>query len=233
LCDDADRAGVTLMVAAPRLYDPYVAYVTDALDHGRLGAISLISTVWRMSLPAVYRRLTAQPRHRAVTTRPGSVEWLAQRLCDESIHHLGVVARWTAGPLRPQSVALTERAFQITLHADDVVVTHSNVTPSGHGETFTVYGEGGRMEAAAWSPHFPHVGGRVTAESAGDGQVTHPAIARANPYWLQIREFVDVIRGVRAPRRVARAAVDDLATIEAVIGHAATALASTTVEGRA
>lgn len=221
LCAQARARELVLMVAAPRLYDPHIEWITTAIDHGETGPVSCIATVWRMSRPAQYRRLTKTARHRPVTSAPGSPGWLRQRLLDQSVHHLGVLARWTRGGLRPLSVVLTHRAYHVVLEADgDVIVTHSNVSPAGHGETFTVYGDAGRFEAMPWSAHFPDVGGTVTIDLAGGREQSQPSIAPTNSYWQQLSEFVDVVRGEGPPRRAAETAVDDVALVEAIVSLA-------------
>jgi predicted dehydrogenase len=213
----AHAEGRTLMVGMPRLYDPFVEFVSGVLERGELGRVLAIASSWRMSHPPTYRHLGEGPRHPAVTAPPGSRVWLRERLLDEAIHHIGVLRRWM-GELQPWATLLTTGAFHLALKAPgDVLITHTNVTPAGHGETFSVFGERGRIEAMTWSPHFPNAGAKLFIERSGTGEVVYPAINRINPYWAQIHEFAEVVLGRTAPRRPPEGAIEDLALVEAIL----------------
>lgn len=218
LVELAGAEGRTLMVGAPRLYDPYIEFVSEAVKRGEIGEVFAISSTWRMSHAPSYPHITAMARHRAVTATPGTREWLRQRLLEESVHHLGVFPSWAGGALTPWSTVVTDRAFHITLKAPgDILITHTNVSPAGHGETFNVFGSCGRIEAMPWSQHFPDTGGCALLERSVTGEVVHPAIQRTNGYWAQLREFAEVILGRSIPRRSAEGAVADLALIDAIV----------------
>ena len=160
LVDLATAHGRELMVAAPRLYDPYMEYASAAVERGEIGRVFAITSSWRMSHRPTYPHITPMARHRAVTASPGSREWLRQRMLDESVHHFGVFSSWAGAPLTPVSTVVTDSAFHVTLKAPgDVLITHTDVSPAGHGETFNVFGTDGRVEAMPWSQHFPDAGG--------------------------------------------------------------------------
>jgi predicted dehydrogenase len=229
IVDAAAAAGVTLMVAAPRLYDADFRFVGEAIVRGDLGVVRAVESVWRLSRPPVYEVLSDAPRTSAQSYSRDGTAPLAARLLEESIHHLGLLRAWFPGDVTVQTVLVSGPVLHVTMTlAEGVVAWHTNAVPLAHGETVQVYGDDATIQAEPWSPHFPWTFGRTTITARRDGERRSPAIARVNPYWAQLDDFVRTVRGQRAPRRDPVEAVRDIELVEQIVRASAPEPSDTT-----
>jgi predicted dehydrogenase len=218
MVDAAAAAGMTLMIAAPRLYDADFRFVGEAILRGDLGVVRAVESVWRLSRPPVYEVIADAPRTSAEGYSLKGVVPIAAKLLEESIHHLGLLRTWFPGDVTVEAVLVSGPVLHVTMTlAEGVVALHTNAAPLAHGETVQVYGDDATIRAEPWSPHFPWTFGRTTVTARRDGDRRSPAIARVNPYWAQLDDFVRTARRQQAPRRDPVEAVRDIELIEQIV----------------
>lgn len=215
----AASAGVTIMTAAPRMYDSDFALLGSKLREGEFGPIHALESLWGIALPPNFAALSPAPR--TVQASYSQISRLAARLLEESIHHLGLISTWLNSELTVKSVHNSGPLWHVTLTSEQgTVVTHTNASPLVHREEIRVYGENAFGRSAPWSPHFPWQFGSTEIIAAKGGDRRIPAIARLNQYWAQIDDFVRTAQGTEPARRDPAAAVRDIELIESIVAAA-------------
>lgn len=217
----AASAGVTIMTAAPRMYDSDFALLGSKLREGEFGPIHALESLWGIALPPNFAALSAAPRTVQASYEDSQISRLAARLLEESIHHLGLISTWLNSELTVKSVHNSGPLWHVTLTSEQgTVVTHTNASPLVHREEIRVYGENAFGRSAPWSPHFPWQFGSTEIIAAKGGDRRIPALARLNQYWAQIDDFVRTAQGTEPPRRDPAAAVRDIELIESIVAAA-------------
>lgn len=216
----AERAGVTLMVAAPRAYDTDVTHARDLIQSGQFGDLLAVESLWRLALPPVYDVLAEAPRISQAQYAQAGVKELKARLLEESIHHFGIFRSWM--PDRRIHVSSVEQSgplLHITLRFGELRAWHTNAGGVVHDERLNAYTTEGLISVRPWSPHFPwSFGQTVLTKKAGD--TVEPGLARRNGYWLQLADFVNTCHGRGDRRRTAMDGVEDIRLIEAILEYA-------------
>jgi predicted dehydrogenase len=217
----AASAGVTIMTAAPRMYDSDFALLGSKLREGEFGPIHALESLWGIALPPNFSALSAAPRTVQASYMDSQISRLAARLLEESIHHLGLISTWLNSELTVKSVQNSGPLWHVTLTSEQgTVVSHTNASPLVHREEIRVYGENAFGRSAPWSPHFPWQFGSTEIIAAKGGDRRIPAIARLNQYWAQIADFVRTAQGTEPARRDPAAAVRDIELIESIVAAA-------------
>ena len=217
----AASAGVTIMTAAPRMYDSDFALLGSKLREGEFGPIHALESLWGIAFPPDFAALSAAPRTVQASYEDSQISRLAARLLEESIHHLGLIRTWLNSELTVRSVHNSGPLWHVTLTSEQgTVVTHTNASPLVHREEIRVYGENAFARSAPWSPHFPWQFGSTEIIAAKDGDRRIPAIARLNQYWAQIDDFVRTAQGTEPARRDPAAAIRDIELIESIVAAA-------------
>jgi len=217
----AASAGVTIMTAAPRMYDSDFALLGSKLREGEFGPIHALESLWGIALPPHFAALSAAPRTVQAAYEDSQISRLAARLLEESIHHLGLISTWLNSELTVRSVHNSGPLWHVTLTSKQgTVVTHTNASPLVHREEIRVYGENAFGRSVPWSPHFPWQFGSTEIIAANGGDRRLPAIARRNQYWAQIDDFVRTAQGTEPARRDPAAAVRDIELIESIVAAA-------------
>jgi predicted dehydrogenase len=211
----AQAARVVLAVGYQKQTDADVAYLTELIRSGRLGALLGLHSVFRISQPPLYRRLTDQPRLPFLPNQSTAEDDLHQRLLDQSIHHLNLFNTWLPQGLRVVSVCRGGPLWALTAQSGDgqVAPTHLNAAQAGHGEEFWAYFEGGSVHVQIWSPHFPATCGRVEVMESGGDRLYQPLVPRRNPYLAMVERFIAQVRAEQPWLEDASRAVDDLALV--------------------
>lgn len=217
----AASAGVTIMTAAPRMYDSDFALLGSKLREGEFGPIHALESLWGIALPPKFAALSAAPRTVEASYKESQISRLAARLLEESIHHLGLISTWLNSELTVESVHNSGPLWHVTLTSEQgTVVTHTNASPLVHREEIRVYGENAFGRSAPWSPHFPWQFGSTEIIAAKGGDRRIPSIPRLNQYWAQIDDFVRTAQGTAPARRDPAAAVRDIELIESIVAAA-------------
>ena len=217
----AASAGVTIMTAAPRMYDSDFALLGSKLREGEFGPIHALESLWGIALPPSFAAMSAAPRTVQASYADSQISRLGARLLEESIHHLGLISTWLNPELTVKSVHNSGPLWHVTLTSKQgTVVTHTNASPLVHREEIRVYGEIAFGRSVPWSPHFPWQFGSTEIVDAKDGDRRIPAIARLNQYWAQIDDFVRTVQGAEPARRDPAAAVGDIELIESIVAAA-------------
>lgn len=211
------ETGLVLMVGYNRLFDVDFCQMGKWIKGGSIGRIFGIQSIWKNSLPSVYRKITALPRTTLMPEGSSLVENLKYRMREESIHHFSLFQNWLGKPLRVETVLGNPPLWHVSLTFDESIpVWHTNTGPTGQGEEIWVYGEEGYAYVRPWSPHFPWTFGHSELVTRRDGATHQPALARVNPYSILIEEFTACIREKRRPAIDPQSAVEDLRLVDRI-----------------
>lgn len=214
-------SGVLLEVGYMRHFDADVLKAKELIDHGVIGSVRAVQTVFKLAYPPSFPSMIDRPDEvlrepsRENTEPADAVP--SDQIINQSLHHLNLI-RYLSGDITEiLGAEKNDAAVSVQLRLKNGALAHHlHATGMGNGEEFTVYGENGMIQCKLWSPHLPYQFPQLTVEVVNQRQSTVHHIARVNPYQQEIETFAEQVLAGRRESSTGNDAIRDLRVIEAI-----------------
>ncbi len=226
MVEQCRRAGVSLMVAFMKRFDPGLTWLKQRLERGELGDVFAIDswyfdTIHHMEYVRGFNPEFLRPRRRESV---GAARWGEHKalLLTHGIHHIDLL-QWMGGEIK--RVVSTYRKISPNAFLSTSIIEYEGGASGCFqlGGTVTwdwqegvlIHGTEGSAQATIPFPYFK-CPSRVTMYSNKASAYVRPQISFRDQYLSELHHFVDCVAAGRTPRPTGEEGLRDHLVLEAI-----------------